>query len=294
MNRVICARGHYYDGDKYENCPHCAAGAEAIEQDPFSIRHDMAASGKQGRKREKRGGFLRRRDKGAEKAESGPLIHAPKETVLLQQAEQEALQQPQEPVPPAKAPGPTACIFGPVAGVAGPAAGVSDVVAGTPVSASGVPVSVSGASGFADSISGTSVSAVSPDSEEDDDRTVGYFSTSADRTEPPAGYLVCTAGRDYGKGFPLKTGNNSIGRSVIMDVVVTDEKVSRDRQAFVLYEPIKREFYIKPGEGTGLCYLNGELVLAPSKMKAYDRILLGDTTLMLVPVCCEKFSWDGA
>ena len=59
-----------------------------------------------------------------------------------------------------------------------------------------------------------------------------------------------------------------------------------------MYEPRKREFYMKPGEGTGLCYLNEELVLEPVKMKAFDLILLGDTKLMLVPVCCERFSWD--
>lgn len=236
MNRVICAKGHFYDGDKYRECPHCAAGIEAIGPDPFSVRHDQTEAEKREegprrkgeRYKEKKDGFFHRRKKGQEEqkeAGSGQETDAVRETVLLRPEEREEL-------------------FG------------------------------------------------MEESDEDDDRTVGYFSSSVGRAEPPTGYLVCTAGRDYGRGFPLKAGNNSIGRSAAMDVAVTDERVSRDRQASVVYEPIKREFYIKPGEGTGLCYLNGELVLAPAQMKAYDKLLLGETTLMLVPVCCEKFSWD--
>lgn len=121
-------------------------------------------------------------------------------------------------------------------------------------------------------------------------RTVGYFSVGIDR-EPPVGYLICIEGEDYGTGFPLKSGNNSLGRSVSMDVVVMDPKVSREKQAYVMYEPHKRDFFLKPGDSGGLCYLNDELVLEPKKLQAYDLILLGDTKLMLIPVCGEKFSW---
>ena len=125
----------------------------------------------------------------------------------------------------------------------------------------------------------------------DDMKTVGYYSTGK-ATEPPVGYLICTKGDDYGTGFLLKSGNNTIGRSASMDVVVMDMKVSREKQAFVMYEPHKREFYVKPGEGSGLCYFNGDVVLGPMKMNAYDKIGVGDTELMLIPVCTQEFSWD--
>ena len=53
MNRVICIKGHFYDGDKYETCPHCASGAEAIRQDSFSVRHSELEEEKiRGRKNE--------------------------------------------------------------------------------------------------------------------------------------------------------------------------------------------------------------------------------------------------
>ncbi len=123
-----------------------------------------------------------------------------------------------------------------------------------------------------------------------DGRTIGYFSTSGG-TDPPVGYLICVEGDDYGIGFPLKSGNNSLGRASSMDVVIMDAQVSREKQTFVMYEPHRREFFVRPGDGSGLCYLNDELVMGPKKMEAYDRLQLGNTKLMLIPVCGEKFSW---
>ncbi|MCM1191150.1 MAG: FHA domain-containing protein [Butyrivibrio sp.] len=248
MNRVICAKGHFYDGDKYEACPHCAAGVEAIRQDPFSIRHselEEKESEKKSREKVRRikGGLFRRGEKERQEAANIPEIPAPQQTALQQtvllQAEQKEQKEPES-----------------------------------------------------RSLSAAFAAAAQPDEKEEEGKTIGYFSVGG--TEPPVGYLICTAGENYGNGFPLKTGSNSIGRSASMNVVITDQKVSREKQALVVYEPFKREFYIKPGEGTGLCYLNGELVLGPVKMKEFDVILLGDTSLMLIPVCCERFSWEEA
>lgn len=278
MNRVICIKGHFYDGDKYETCPHCASGAEAIRHDPFSVRHSEPEEEKiNGRKNERKarrekGGFFYRGGKKEEafKSEVKPIESKPNEgsargTVLLQEdaeAEmpQQKFEQKLEQAPEQKA------SFAAIGQGAIEQEGVSQ------------------------SLRAAFAASAQTGEAGDEGKTVGYF--SAGKTDPPVGYLICTAGEDYGIGFPLKTGNNSIGRSVSMDVVIMDEKVSREKQAFVMYEPIKREFYMKPGEGTGLCYLNGELVLGPVKMKAFDLIMLGDTKLMLIPVCCEKFSWE--
>lgn len=270
MNRVICVKGHFYDGDKYEACPHCAAGVEAIRQDPFSVKHSEIAEEKSKKdKHGQKGGFFHRKEKPAQE-EKGPSVKAPEKTVLLQEenqagkeAEHHSGQKPysqQESLQATENRG-------------------QSIAAGQSVS-----------SEKSQSLSAAFAASAQTGEKSDEGKTVGYFSKG--KIEPPTGYLICVAGEDYGMGFPLKTGNNSIGRSVSMDVVVMDEKVSREKQAFVMYEPHKREFYMKPGEGTGLCYLNGELVLEPVKMKAFDLILLGDTKLMLVPVCCERFSWD--
>ena len=50
MNRVICVKGHFYDGDKYSTCPHCADGAAPIEPDHFAVAKGTAEEPKEAKK----------------------------------------------------------------------------------------------------------------------------------------------------------------------------------------------------------------------------------------------------
>lgn len=125
----------------------------------------------------------------------------------------------------------------------------------------------------------------------DEGKTIGFFG-NLQKQEPPVGYLICVKGEDYGNGFLIKSGHNNIGRSQTMDIVIMDPKVSRERQAVLTFDPMNRDFYISPGEASGLCYVNGTILLNPVKICAYDRIRMGDSELMLIPVCGEKFGWD--
>ena len=78
-----------------------------------------------------------------------------------------------------------------------------------------------------------------------------------------------------------------------MDVALSlDHSVSRSRHAVVIYEPGSRTFLADAGEARELCCLNGEALLSQRRMKAYDTLDLGNTSLMLVPCCGEKFSWE--
>lgn len=308
MNRVICLKGHFYDGDKYETCPHCAAGAEAIRQDAFSVRHsEMEEKKTNGRKNEEKsrrekGGFFHRGEKKEAvympaDNQAASAVHG---TVLLREAEKAgygfAPEQKADAASGRNEIGQAAVGRGVTGGwgtTGGQGAtggwGTTGGQGATGQGAIEQEVKKSQES-VSQSLRYAFAASAGADEKADEGKTVGFF--SAGRTEPPAGYLICTSGEDYGIGFPLKTGNNSIGRSASMDVVLLDAKVSREKQAFVMYEPLKREFYLRPGEGTGLCYLNGELVLGPVKIKAFDLIMLGDTKLMLIPVCCDRFSWE--
>jgi hypothetical protein len=111
--------------------------------------------------------------------------------------------------------------------------------------------------------------------------------------DPVVGWLVCIKGPSRGKDYRIRSGRNGIGRSEAMDVQITgDNTVSRENHAFLVYEPRKRIFSIRPGDGRGLVYLNGDEVVQASDIKGYDVIELGETQLMFVPLCNEKFSWD--
>ena len=119
--------------------------------------------------------------------------------------------------------------------------------------------------------------------------TIGMFKKDGD---PVVGWLVCTKGSHRGKGFPLRSGRNFIGRGSDMDVCLQGETtVSRNKHAIVLYEPRQRIFLAQMGESHELVYLNGELLLASMQMKAKDRLQIGDVELMLIPCCDADFDW---
>ena len=127
--------------------------------------------------------------------------------------------------------------------------------------------------------------------EPDTNVTIGYF--GAVKTEPAVGWLVSIKGSNFGTDFRLKAGRNFIGRNPDMDVALTeDSSISRDKHAIILYEPKANIFLVQPGEAKELFYLNDKVVLTATEIKAYDVISLGDTQLLFIPCCSEKFHWD--
>lgn len=113
------------------------------------------------------------------------------------------------------------------------------------------------------------------------------------KNDPVVGWLVCLAGPDRGRDFRLRAEKNFVGRSPSMDVCLAgDESVSRDRHALVIFDPKKQAFWAVPGDAAGLVYLNGDIVHTPALMKRDDVLEVGQTKLVLIPFCGEKYSWS--
>lgn len=110
--------------------------------------------------------------------------------------------------------------------------------------------------------------------------------------DPVVGWLVCTGGPDKGRDWRLHSERNFIGRSSTMDVPVTgDESISRDRHAILSFDPKRSEFWLQPGESTGLVYLNGQAIYVPQQLRERDTIGLGATSLVFVPFVSAGFEW---
>jgi predicted RNA-binding Zn-ribbon protein involved in translation (DUF1610 family) len=125
----------------------------------------------------------------------------------------------------------------------------------------------------------------------EDVKTVGFYNLQD--TEPTVGWLVCVRGAYVGQSFVLKTGRNNIGRALDMDIALAKETgVSRNKHAVVTYEPLKKEFFIQPGDGNGLTYVNDELLMTFAPLKAYDKITMGSSEYIFVAFCNEQFTWD--
>jgi hypothetical protein len=111
--------------------------------------------------------------------------------------------------------------------------------------------------------------------------------------DPVVGWLVCVQGPEKGRDYRVRSERNGIGRGSDMAVCIQgDEAISRENHAYISFNPRKGSFRIAPGDGRGMTYLNGEEVDVPMPLQAYDRIELGQTHLLFVPLCGEHFNWE--
>ena len=122
-------------------------------------------------------------------------------------------------------------------------------------------------------------------------KTVGMMQSQMG-FDPVVGWLACVAGPSKGKSYTVRGGINSIGRSERMDIVVTgDLKISAENHAKISYSEKNNRFNLLPGEGRNIVYLNDEEVFSPMPLHAYDIIDFGETRLLFVPLCGERFTW---
>lgn len=113
--------------------------------------------------------------------------------------------------------------------------------------------------------------------------------------DPVSGWLVCLKGIYRGQSFACGYERNPIGRNPSCRINLShDTSINREPHAIVIYEPRSRQFFIQPGTGNGLVYLNGEPVFSHQKLQANDRIELGTAEFLFVPLCGENFSWDSS
>ena len=122
-------------------------------------------------------------------------------------------------------------------------------------------------------------------------KTVSYY--DMDETEPPVGWLVCIKGFYTGRSFECKVGRNRIGRAPNMEIaLIEDTAISREPHAILIYEPRQRHFYLQAGSGKGLIYLNGNMLFEHEELKPYDKIFLGNSEFVFLPLCGPQFTWD--
>ena len=123
-------------------------------------------------------------------------------------------------------------------------------------------------------------------------RTVGMMQEKMG-FDPVVGWLACVAGPSRGKSYTIHGGINTIGRGDRMDIVITgDLKISSENHAKISYSDKHNRFNLLPGDGRNIIYLNDEEVFSPMTLQAYDLIDFGETKLLFIPLCGERFTWQ--
>ena len=297
MNAVKCKNNHFYDSDKFTECPHCAKGVvgsvagNAFETQPMSM--DEALTGLQ---------------------ETVPMEAmfgdetAPAEDMNFGGA------MPTEPDQNVRPMGPQETVPTDIGGFAAmpetmpagnngetvPAANGGETVPASDYPDSAVPDfilnEIKNDNGgkemdLNDVIEGA---AVETEVKIEDNPTVAFDQQGIEnQVKPVVGWLVCVSGSAKGQAFTLNSGKNFIGRAVTMDIVLKDDStVSRERHAIVLYDPKSKKFIAQPGESKELFYINDDVVINAVMLKNHDVIQVGNTKLIFVPLCGEDFAWE--
>ncbi len=121
--------------------------------------------------------------------------------------------------------------------------------------------------------------------------------TDMGKGAPVVGWFVVVEGKGKGEFRPVYPGSNTIGRSSSQRIPINfgDDSISSEKQAYLIYDGRKRQFQLVPNlEKSNLVELNGAAVLANAELKSKDRVTLGQTTLLFVPLCGEDFDWSDA
>lgn len=122
-------------------------------------------------------------------------------------------------------------------------------------------------------------------------KTVGMMQSQMG-FNPVVGWFVCIEGPSRGKSYSIYGGINSVGRSEKMDITITgDRKISMENHVKVSYSDKRNRFNLIPGDGRNIVYLNDEELFTPMPLQAYDLIDFGETKLLFIPLCGEKFQW---
>jgi hypothetical protein len=136
-------------------------------------------------------------------------------------------------------------------------------------------------------------------SEQELTRPAGLKVGPGDSEEPALvmGWLVVETGVGRGQSFPLFSKRNSVGRAPDQDVSLVfsageDNQISRTAHCFIGFEPKKNVFIAEKGSGSNYAYVNGDTLLSDQILQPYDRIEIGNTTLVVVPFCGEHFEWQ--
>lgn len=131
-----------------------------------------------------------------------------------------------------------------------------------------------------------------PTADDDDGRTIAVVHQETG-IDPVVGWLVCVSGKEKGRDYRIHSDNNYIGRSEKMDICVRgDETISRENHAVVSYDTIDKIYYFSPGEGRNIVRYNGKAIFQTVELSAYDKVVVGKTELVFVPLCGKEFEWS--
>jgi len=105
-------------------------------------------------------------------------------------------------------------------------------------------------------------------------------------------FLVCIDGPMTGASFVFQENKAIIGRQKNYEIALfRDPSVSRSPHAIIKYDKNTLKYTVAPGDAEKLVSVNGAFISQEQELGIYDILGIGQSRLLFIPVCSEKFAW---
>lgn len=105
-------------------------------------------------------------------------------------------------------------------------------------------------------------------------------------------FLVCIDGPMTGASYVFQESRAIIGRQKNYEIALyRDNSVSRSPHAIINYYRDALRYTVSTGDEEKKVSVNGSFITSETDLKMYDVIGIGQTRLLFIPVCSEKFAW---
>ena len=156
------------------------------------------------------------------------------------------------------------------------------------------PVNVNGSSQFAETVPTPNVRGIGGEHTKPVNLPGETGKSNGNELKFVVGWLVAIEGPYKGKSFEVYNGYTSVGRKNGDIILDKDSMISAEKNISVVYAADTNLFYVTAGESRNVVYVNGEALISGSNraLSPYCPIKVGETRLLFVPFCCEKFKWS--
>ena len=105
-------------------------------------------------------------------------------------------------------------------------------------------------------------------------------------------FLVGIDGPMTGASYVFQESRAIIGRQKNYEIALfRDNSVSRSPHAILTYNKDALRYAVAPGDADKKVSVNGAFISEETELKLYDVIGVGQSRLLFIPVCSEKFAW---
>lgn len=110
---------------------------------------------------------------------------------------------------------------------------------------------------------------------------------------PVVGWVVAIDGPHKGQSFELYAKKNYIGRNEKMSInLLLDKTVSRTSPISIIFDSKNNIFITMAGQSDQTAYVNEQIVLQPIELNNFDKIVVGKTVLLFVPLITKEHGFD--